>query len=128
MAELNSTMDGAVYDELIGGTTISLSTKVVTLAAGAAPMKRGTLLGMLTKEGDANKGKYKIVDASKDDGTQFADCVLARDVGARLAAINAEAYRSGEFNRQKLIVSESDTPDAHEEELRAKNIIMTSLY
>lgn len=128
MAKLNSEMEGAGFDELIGGHTIRLSTKNVELAAASADLKRGTILGVVTKADDADKGRYKIVDATKTDGTEIADCVLARDVSADQTPVIAEAYRSGEFNRQKLLTADGDSAAAHEEELRTKNILMTSLY
>lgn len=128
MAELIRQEPGASYDELIGGHTIKLSTKVVTIAPGGGALKRGTLLGCVIKADDPEKGMFKIVDATKIDGTQYADCVLSRDVESGETAVNAEVYRSGEFNRQKLIVAAGDTADAHEAELRKNNILMTALY
>lgn len=117
MAELIGIMDGAHYDELIGGTAVTPLTANVTLtAAGAGVIKRGTLLA-------AASGKYTAVAASG-----IAVAVLAADVLAEAAGdVVATVYVRGIFNREKLVVAEGDTADVHEDELRKIGIYMTSL-
>lgn len=97
---------------LIGGPEIALLTKNVELTA-AKEMKRGTLL-------TTTSGK---VAATAKAGV--ADCILAEDTDSKAKV--ATVYISGRFNREKLIVAEGDTVDAHEEELRDKNIYLTKL-
>ena len=117
MAELIGIMDGAHYDELIGGTAVTPLTANVTLtAAGAGVIRRGTLLA-------ATSGKYSAVAKA---GTAVA--VLAADVLAEAAGdVAATVYVRGIFNREKLVVGDGDTVDAHEEELRKIGIYMTGL-
>lgn len=67
-----------------------------------------------------------ITAAGKLAGTSdTADYVVAEAVGA--ADTVATVYASGMFNREKLIVAEGDTVDAHEAQLRDKNIYLTSI-
>lgn len=117
------TLAGCSFDELIGSTGITLITKNVTVAKGSGALKRGTVLGK-----SSASGFYSTVSkASATDGTQTADCILARDVDATSADTVATVYVSGVFNREKLIVGDGDTAAQHEDELRDKNIYLTKL-
>jgi len=95
---------------LIGGPEIAMLTKNVELTA-AKEMKRGTLLTTTSGKVAAKAG--------------VADCILAEDTDSKAKV--ATVYISGRFNREKLIVATGDTVDAHEEELRDKNIYLTKL-
>ncbi|WP_196590587.1 head decoration protein [Pectinatus frisingensis] len=119
---IKETITGNTFDELIGGPQIALITKNVTIAKSGVK-KRGTVLGKNTTSGEFNT----VSPATTTDGTQIADCILARDVDATAAAVVATVYVSGVFNRNKLIVSESDTVAKHEDELRDKNIYLTKM-
>ena len=119
---IRETMTGCSYDELIGSTGITLITKNVTIAKGAT-LKRGTVLGK-----NSTSGLYSTVaKSSMTDGTQTADCILARDVDATAADTVATVYVSGVFNREKLIVGDGATAAQHEDERRDKNIYLTKL-
>lgn len=113
---IRESMTGVTYDELFGGPEIPVLTKNVTLAKGAAH-KRGELLTL-----DGTAGTYALAGAGK-----VASAVLAYDTDATGADTIATVYISGRFNREKLIVAEGDTVDAHEEELRGVNIYLASL-
>lgn len=128
MAEMVSEMTGVSYSELIGGTSVPVITKNVTLKGVTAEYTRGTLLSLV---GD----KYEICDTTGtgDGGTEpnpakVASAVLAEDVKLTGSDTVATVYVSGMFNREKLILKkEDDTVEAHEEELRDVGIYLTSL-
>lgn len=128
MAEMVSEMTGVNYSELIGGTSVPVITKNVTLKGVTAEYTRGTLLSLVG-------GKYEICDTTGtgDDSTEpnpakVASAVLAEDVKLTGSDIVATVYVSGMFNREKLILKkEDDTVEAHEEELRDVGIYLTSL-
>lgn len=99
------------YDGLLAGG-ITAFTKNVAITAGTA-MKRGTL--MTVTDGTAA--------ATAKGGA--ADSILANDVDDK--ATVATVYITGRFHREKVIAAESDTVDAHEEELRGKGILFAAL-
>lgn len=114
MAMHETIQNATAYDELMGGPEIPVLTKNVTLKRGTA-YKRGMLLTAKTSQVSATaKG-------------EVADYVLANDTDATGGDTIAMVYVSGRFNREKLIAAEGDTVDAHEAELRDKNIYLTSL-
>lgn len=101
---------GTSFDNLIGGTKVKLITENITVTPGTA-IPRGAIVtsaGAVVKSGEDAYG------------------VIACDVEA--ADEVATVYVSGEFNREKLIVSESDTVEAHKDELRAKGIFLSSVH
>lgn len=106
---IRETINGVSYDELIGGHEVTAIKHNITIEAGSA-LKRGSVV---TAAG-------KLVGAS-----DTADYIVAEAVGT--ADTVATVYVSGMFNREKLIVSEADTVDAHEAQLRDKNIYLTSI-
>lgn len=126
MAELVNTMPGVIYDELIGGTSITAMTANVTIAklSADATYKRGTLLGAVTAS-----GKYAIVDSEVSTGEQVASVVLAHDVAVDTENdVVATVYTRGLFNREKLLVKDTgDNATNHEAELRKVGIYLTSL-
>lgn len=106
---IRETITGVTYDELIGGHEVTAIKQNITIEAGSA-LARGSI----------------VTAAGKLVGTSdTADYVVAEAVGA--ADTVATVYASGMFNREKLIVAEEDTVDAHEAQLRDKNIYLTSI-
>lgn len=126
MAELANTMAGVTYDELIGSTAVTALTANVIVAklSTAATYKRGALLGVVTAS-----GKYTIVDSKASTGEQVASVVLAQDVAVGTGNdVTATVYTRGIFNREKLLVKDSDdNATKHEEELRKVGIYLTSV-
>lgn len=128
MAEMVSEMTGVNYSELIGGTSVPVITKNITLKGVTAEYTRGTLLSLVG-------GKYEICDTTgTGDGgadsnpAKIASAVLAEDVKLTGSDTVATVYVSGMFNREKLILKkEDDTVEAHEDELRDAGIYLTSL-
>lgn len=122
--ELVNTIPGVHYDELIGGTAVSVLNKNVTLTGvdKDTTLQRGTLLAL------NSAGKY-VVAAKAADAVPAASAVLAENVTQTDSGdIIATVYVRGIFNREKLIVQAGDTVDAHEEELRSAGIYLTSLH
>ena len=123
MAELAKIQAGLSFDNLIGGTAITLMTANVEIEklAAEAVLKRGTLLGKKTD------GGFAIVDSSVATGEQVASVVLAHDVAVGTEAnTTATVYTRGLFNRSALIVKqEADSATKHEEELRKVGIYLT---
>lgn len=113
---------GVEYDELIGGTAITAMTANVTLKGVTASYVRGTLLAV-------KDGKYEIVDSKNDDeALKVANVVLAEDVELKGSDVVATVYTRGLFNREKLVVKQSDdNATKHEEELRKVGIYLTAL-
>ena len=103
-------------------------TKNVTLKGVTAEYARGTVLSLVG-------GKYEICDTTGtgDGGTEpnpakAASAILAQAVKLTGTDAVATVYTAGMFNREKLIVkNEEDTIEAHEEELRAVGIYLTSV-
>lgn len=118
-------VQGAYYDELIGGTAVTPLTKNGTLANVAATtvVPKGTLLAI-----DAASGKF-VVAAKAGTSVPAANAILAQGVtqGDDTDDIAVTVYTRGLFNREKLVAASGDTVDAHEEELRAVGIYLTSV-
>ena len=74
-------------------------------------------------------GKYQIVDAaSATPALKVANAVLAEDGVVGTGDVVATVYISGIFNAEEMSVgAESDSVQAHEEELRAVGIYLTHL-
>lgn len=121
-------VQGVHYDELIGGTAVPVITKNVTLKGVTAEYARGTVLSLVG-------GKYEICDTTGigDSGTdpnpaKAASAILAQAVKLTGTDAVATVYTAGMFNREKLVVKNAeDTIEAHEEELRAVGIYLTSI-
>lgn len=121
MSELIVTEAGETFDNLILGTSIPILTENVIVVAGAGALNRGTILGKVTAS-----NKYNICDSTKTDGTQTAVCILSESITATTDTV-ATVYRTGQFNRGKLIVAATDTVLNHEEELRKNSIFLTKM-
>jgi len=124
MAEnLYSKMGEVQPDNLFADLTVPVLIKGITLAKGQGLLKRGTVLGIVTASGLA-----KVVDSSKTDGTEKANCILADDVdtgdGSASSDFPAQAYISGYFNRNALVFGGTDTADTHELYLRELGIYL----
>lgn len=118
------TSEKSNVDQLIGGTAVAALTKNITLKGLSAEkaLKRGAVLAV-------SEGKYQIVDAaSATPALKVANTVLAEDVVVGTGDVVATVYISGIFNAEEMSVgAESDSVQAHEEELRAVGIYLTHL-
>ena len=111
------------FDELLAGPEIATLTKNIKLQSGKA-YRRGMLISLVKLEGEtaatAELGKQTAAG-------DVAEYVLMRDVDATEADAVGTGYVKGRFNREKIILSEGDTVDAHEAELRLRDIHFTAL-
>ena len=119
---MHETIENAtVFDELLAGPELPVLTKNLKLKSGKV-YKRGMLISYAAAvEGDTEK-KGEQTAANKT-----AEFVLARDVDATEADAVGTVYLCGRFNREKIILAEGDTVEAHEDELRLRNIYFTTL-
>lgn len=109
------------YDELLAGPEIATLTKNIKLQSGKA-YRRGMLISLVKLEGETAAELGKQTAAG-----DVAEYVLMRDVDATEADAVGTVYVKGRFNREKIILSEGDTVDAHEVELRLRDIHFTAL-
>lgn len=111
------------FDELLAGPEIATLTKNIKLQSGKA-YRRGMLISLVKLEGEtaatAELGKQTAAG-------DVAEYVLVQDVDATEADAVGTVYVKGRFNREKIILSEGDTVDAHEAELRLRDIHFTAL-
>lgn len=118
------TSEKSNVDQLIGGTAVAALTKNITLKGLSAEkaLKRGAVLAV-------SEGKYQIVDAaSATPALKVANAVLTEDVVVGTGDVVATVYIRGIFNAEEMSVgAESDSVQAHEEELRAVGIYLTHL-
>lgn len=118
------TSEKSNVDQLIGGTAVAALTKNITLKGLEAEktLKRGAVLAV-------SEGKYQIVDAaSQTPALKVANAVLAEDIVVGTGDVVATVYIRGIFNAEEMSVgAESDSVEAHEEELRAVGIYLTHL-
>ena len=109
------------FDELLAGPEIPVLTRNIKLKSGVA-YKRGMLISYAAAaEGDTEK-KGEQTAANKT-----AEFVLMRDADATEADAVGTVYMSGRFNRERIILADGDTVEAHEDELRLRNIYFTTL-
>lgn len=131
MKKLNETVGSVEYDELINSGTPKADVFGVTIRAlsAATVLKRGTVLAV----SDADKkmvvlGTTPQTIGGGDTATTeklTANCILADDTPVGTTNTDAVAYRTGHFNRNKLIVAANYTlSSADEEELRKCGILL----
>ncbi|MGG4503840.1 head decoration protein [Paenibacillus polymyxa] len=116
------------YDNLIAGFVVPLTTVSVIVKKGSGIIKRGTVLGAVSKlpETDAFHGMYIAapVDSSKTDGSQTPFVILSdQEVDATTKDVRATGYVSGEFNRHALIFGGEDKVEKHEIAMRNIGLI-----
>ena len=110
------------YDELLAGPEIPVLTKNIKLQSGTT-YKRGMLISLVKTEGEA-----AATEIGKQTATgEVAEYVLMRDADATEAEIVGTVYVKGRFNREKIILADGDTVEAHEAELRLRDIHFTTL-
>ena len=112
--------DGIKRDELCGGAdAIPMSIRNIEVASDTT-IQRGMLLGSPTTFGvfsqPADSDTSKVFVIAKEDFTANSDLKVT------------QAFSSGKFNREKIILDESLNIDDFENELRRQNIILTSIY
>lgn len=127
---LDENLGSVGYDGLIVANEPVADVFTVTIrkeATAAATYKRGTVLAL--PAGTAGDGKLVILGSTATTNeTLTANCILAEDVEVGTdAGVEATAYRTGHFARNKLIFGGSSytLKPADEEALRAAGILLS---
>ena len=121
MAEYFGTFDGIVRDELSGGLEEPQEIWNINVGASAA-IKRGMLLGA-----SAPTAVFDLVSSAADASKVL---VIARDNFTADADHKVtQAYASGKFNRERIIIGGSSalTLEPFEDALRKSNLRVTSI-
>lgn len=116
------TVATATFVPLICDTKQVPMTKVITVASGAGKLTKGTILGEVT----ATKKCVKVT-TGQTDGSSVAKYILAADIDATSADVASEVFATGCFNQAALIVGDSDTVDAHVDELHDRSIFVEAV-
>lgn len=117
------------YDGLIVTNEPVADVFTVTIrneASAEATLKRGTVLAL--SGGTAGDGKMVALGTTaKSDETLTANAILCDDTKVGTADVEATAYRTGHFARNKLIFGGSryTLKPADEEALRAAGILLS---
>ena len=122
MAEYFATFDGIQRDELSGGTDGSFQTIWNVNVGASAAIERGMLLAA-----DKPTGEFKLVSDASDAAKVL---VVARDnFTADETHTVTQAYASGKFNRERIILGGTSalTIEPFEDQLRKSNIHLTSI-
>ena len=122
MAEYFATFDGIQRDELAGGTDGSFQTIWNVNVGASAAIERGMLLAA-----DKPTGEFKLVSDASDASKVL---VVARDnFTADETHTVTQAYASGKFNRERIILGGTSalTIEPFEDQLRKSNIHLTSI-
>jgi hypothetical protein len=97
---------------LLGGHVIS---RKITIDTGV--LVRGTVIGKIT-----SGGKYIKSLSAAADGSQTPDAILAEDVDATSADVEAMAYFTGDFDALAITLGTAHTVASVTEGLRVKGI------
>lgn len=131
MTKLNENVGSVEYDELINSAEPKADVFNVTLRAQAAEtiLKRGTVLALSDADNKVvvlgTSAKTFGEGASTKTENLTANCILSDDVTVGTKDCIVVAYRTGHFNRNKLIVAEGYTlTHSDEEELRKVGILL----
>lgn len=115
------------YDELLAGPEIPVLTKNVLLKKGTAYLR-----GMLITDAAniaVGEGESAATAAAQTAKGGVCDYIMKGDLDLTSAEADAvgTVYVSGRFNREKIVLAAGDTVEAHEAELRLRNIYFTAL-
>lgn len=124
MSRLDENLGSVSFDNLINQNTPEADVFTVPLRAGQGIVTRGTVLAL-------SSGDNAMVILGTTVGTNetlTANCILAQDVDTGEGTgdpVNALAYRTGHFNRNKLTVKTGHTlTKVDEENLRKGGILL----
>jgi len=90
-------------DNLIAGNEFGFYTKERTIKQSDTPLKRGTVLG---KDAD---DKFLLSVKTATDGSEEPRVVLAEDVDASEADVQALVFEAGVFNARSMTFGEGHT-------------------
>lgn len=103
-------------DNLIAGNEWDCYTKVRTIKKVATPLLRGTVLGK-----DAND-KFVVSKKTATDGSEEPRAVLAVDVDASQADVEALVFEAGVFNARSMTFGDGHTAQSVQFETFMQNI------
>ena len=109
--------DGIKRDELCGGAEQLMSIRNIEVASDTT-IQRGMLLSSATTFGvfePADSDTAKVFVVAEKDFTADSDHTVT------------QAYTSGKFNREKILLNEGLNIDDYEEPLRKVDIYLTSI-
>lgn len=116
---LDSVAGSVEFDNLINSIDIPVKQKPVIIASGAGLLKTGTALAIDTT------GKMHILGTADCK----ANCILAENIDATSAEIQAMAFANGHFNGNKLSVKDGYTiTDADKESFRTVGILLSDCF
>lgn len=105
-------------DRLIAGNKTLITREVTLTNLGATgALLRGTVLGLITANGN-----YGISLSAAVDGSQVARAVLADDADPTAGDIQSLIYDEGEFNETRITIGAAHTLATIREDLRAVGI------
>lgn len=123
---LDESIGSVEYDELVNSAYPKTDAFGVTVrkVSEETALKRGTVLAL--SGGEGGDGKMVVLGTTAGENeTLTANCILADDVTVGTSDKTVVAYRTGHFNRNKLIVAEGYTlKESDEEELRKGGILL----
>lgn len=90
-------------DNLVADIDLAVSTEIVTIKIGQV-ITRGTVLGKITAE-----DKYILSLSAAGDGSETPKRILAEDVDATAADVEAIIYKSGAFNVNSMTLGTGHT-------------------
>ncbi len=90
-------------DNLLADVHLPYSAEVVTIKQGEV-LSRGSVIGKITAE-----GKYILSLEAASDGSETPKRILAEDVDATGADVEAIAYKSGAFNLNYMTLGTGHT-------------------
>jgi hypothetical protein len=117
---MNLIQSAGVYkpDNLIADTSFPVQVAIVPVAANQNTLLKGTVLGKNASN------EYVIANTAAAPPIQ-GSVVLTDDVVTdAAAAVNAQVYVSGPFNRNALIFGGADTSSDHEASLKTNGIYL----
>ncbi len=119
MGRFFGTRDGIKRDELMGGADgIPVSIRNIEVSTDTT-IQRGMLLASATTFG--------VFAPATSSDTSKVLVIAENDFVADSDHTVTQAFTSGKFNREKIILDESLNIDDFEVELRRQNIILTSI-
>lgn len=134
MINLNEKIGTMEYDNLIHDVYPVATVFAVTVAAVSEEtmLKRGTVLArnadgkMVVLGSDVTKVVEDDGESQTETTPAVANCILANDCIIGTDDVDVEAYRTGHFNRNRLIVAEDYALTADDEEaLRSVGILLS---
>lgn len=89
----------------------------VTISSGEGELEAGTVLGRVTADGE-----FIVSESAADDGSEDPIAVLAKDIDATSADVEAPVYLTAEFDEDALTFGTGHTANSTRWDLHARGI------